>query len=49
MTVEEIEELYKNYRPLLISLSLSACRKYSMVYYGDILSYLSLCFVEEAK
>lgn len=49
MTVEEIEELYKNYRPLLISLSLSACRKYSMVDYSDILSYLSLCFVEEAK
>lgn len=45
----DVEELYKNYRPLLISLSISACRKYSMVDYNDILSYLSLCFVEEVK
>ena len=49
MTVEEIEELYKNYRPLLVSLSLSACREYSIVDFDDILAYLSLCFVEEVK
>ncbi len=49
MTIKEIEELYRNYQPLLISLAISACRRHSTVDYNDILSHLSLCFVENVK
>jgi len=49
MTPHEIEELYKDYRPLLIKLALATCRKHSSVDYRDILSHLLLCFVENVK
>jgi DNA-directed RNA polymerase specialized sigma24 family protein len=49
MTTKKIEELYRDFQPLLISLAVSACRKHSSVDYSDILSHLSLCFVENVK
>ena len=46
----DVEELYKNYRPLLTSLSISACRK---VFYGrfinDPLLFISMPYYRRLR